>query len=282
MDDIVVLPRGPIRADTDTNASIRQRPGGSASNVAAWLGASGAAVDFVGRVGRDERDRHVATFARYGVTARLDEDEELPTGAIVVIVEDEMRTMLTERGANARLTADAVGDALLDAASLVHLTGYTVFGSTDPAAVSRLIARAAERAVPVSVDPGSAGYLADFGVDRFLSIVDGATLFFPNLEEGRLLTGVDEPEAIVASLAERFPLVALTMDTAGVVLLADGDVARVDAVPARIVDPTGAGDAFAAGFLAHWVTHRDALAAARSGAEAGARAVATIGARPPA
>jgi sugar/nucleoside kinase (ribokinase family) len=281
IDDVVVVPHGTIRPDTDTVSSIRQRAGGSAANAAAWMGSLGATVDFVGMVGRDDVDRHSALLVSAGVTPHLIGDPELPTGAIVVIVDGERRTMLTDTGANAHMTPDAVSDELLAAATLVHFTGYSLFSAPDHVAIRSLIDRAARLGVEVSVDPGSAGFIADFGVRRFLDAVAGAGLIFPNLEEGRVLTGLEDAEEIVARLGESFAIVALTLDTDGVVLGWRGHpIRRVDAVTSNIIDPTGAGDAFAAGFLTEWVRSRDAFAAARAGARAGALAVATIGGRP--
>jgi sugar/nucleoside kinase (ribokinase family) len=281
IDDVVVVPKGAIRPDTDTVSSIRQRAGGSAANVAAWMGSLGASVDFVGVVGRDDVARHSALLVSAGATPHLIGDPDLPTGAIVVIVDGEQRTMLTETGANAHMTPDTVDDELLAAATLVHFTGYSLFGAHDPMSIRRLIDRAIRLGVEVSVDPGSAGFIADLGTQNFLDAVTGADLIFPNLEEGRVLTGLDDAEQIVTRLGESFAIVALTLDTEGVVLGWRGHpISRIDAVASRIVDPTGAGDAFAAGFLTEWVRSRDALAAARAGARAGAVAVTTIGGRP--
>src|SRR5690606_5471684 len=107
------------------------------------------------------------------------------------LVEGESRSMLTERGANRFLSADDVGDELLDAAAVVHFTGYAVLGSDDHAAIGRLFERAAARGTAVSVDPASAGDLTDFGVERFLDVIAGAGLLFPNLDEGRVLTDLE-------------------------------------------------------------------------------------------
>jgi sugar/nucleoside kinase (ribokinase family) len=281
--DIVVVPSGPIRKDTDTPSSIQQRPGGSAANAASWLGAQGAPVDFVGRVGVADLAQHSAVLSGFGVTPHLIGDPEHPTGAIVVIVEGNSRSMLTERGANDFLTADDVTDELLDHASVVHFTGYTIYHGSDHAAVRRLLERAAVRGVAVSVDPASAGSLADFGAARFLDLIDGAGLLFPNLDEGRALTGLEDPVAIATALGDRFPLVALTLGADGVVVAQRGrEPVRIPVVESAIVDPTGAGDAFVAGFLASWTVHGDAIAAATAGATVAAGAVTRVGGRPPA
>lgn len=281
IDDIVVVPRVPVRSDTDTPASIRHRPGGSAANVAAWLGSLGARVDFVGTVGLDDVDRHTALLASAGVRARIDGHPTLPTGTIVVIVDGERRTMLTERGANSRLDPRRVTGGLLAAAGLLHVTGYSIIDSPDRAALADLLGRAARGHVDVSIDPASAGFIADFGARRFLDAIAGATLVFPNLEEGRALTGETDPRAIAEALGALFPVVALTLGPAGAIVVQDGSrPLAIDAVPSPIVDPTGAGDAFCAGFLAAWNRERDAAAAARAAVRVAASAVASIGARP--
>lgn len=279
--DIVVVPSGPIRSNTDTASSIRQRAGGSAANAASWLGAQGAPVDFVGRVGAEDVAQHNAIFAEFGVTPHLLGDPEHPTGAIVVIVDGDSRSMLTERGANDGLTADDVSDALLDHASVVHFTGYSIYHRDDHEAMRRLFARAAERGVAVSVDPASAGSLEDFGVERFLSLIDGAALLFPNLDEGLALTGLDDPLEIARALAERFPLVALTLGSEGVIVAQRGsEPVHVPPQSVSLVDPTGAGDAFVGGFLAAWTQGGDAVAAAATGVAVAAQAVGIVGGRP--
>lgn len=288
IDDIVVVPSGPIRSDTDTPSSIRHRAGGSAANAASWLGELGAAVDFVGRVAEVDMQRHTRIFEAFGVTPHLVADAEHPTGTIVVLVDGNHRSMLTERGANAWLTADDVTDDLLREASVVHFTGYSIYHSTDHAPLRRLFARAAHQGVTVSVDPASAGSLNDFGVDTFLDLVEGAGILFPNLDEGVALTGLTDPEHIVIALAQRFPLVVLTMGVDGVVVgRADADAAgtgpNIFAVPSEtsaVVDPTGAGDSFSAGFLAAWTAGASAQDAARAGVAVAARAVRTVGGRP--
>ena len=282
IDDIVVVPAGPIRTDTDTPSSIRHRAGGSAANAASWLGDQGAAVDFVGRVAAEDVPRHSAILSGFGVTPHLEADAEHPTGAIVVLVDGNHRSMLTERGANAWLTADAVSDDVLDSAAIVHFTGYSVYHSDDHAPLRRLFERAAARGVIVSVDPASAGSLEDFGVGEFLNLIDGAGMLFPNLDEGRALTGLDDPRQMAAALGEQFPLVALTLGVEGVIIAERGrEPVWVPALNCSVVDPTGAGDAFTAGFLAAWQTGSDAERAARAGVAVAARAVATVGGRPP-
>ncbi len=281
IDDIIATPSGAIRRDTDTPSSIERRAGGSAANMAAWLARAGVDVDFVGRVGVMDLERHSRILSDSGVRPMLAADHVLPTGTIVIIVDGDRRTMLTERGANAALEPDAISDQVLDGASAVHFTGYSLFHHDDVSGFRRLIKRARSRGVRVSVDAGSAGFLADFGPDRFLDSVAGASILFPNLDEGRVLTGLDDPADVVSSLAARFPTVALTLGAAGVLVAAAGTAPiLVPALVGNTVDPTGAGDAFCAGFLREWITSGDLRAAAVAGSQLAAEAVTVIGGRP--
>ena len=281
IDDVIARPLGPVRLDTDTPATIRSSSGGSASNTAAWLGSLGAPVDFVGAVGRADVDRHSAALARHGVVPRLAGHDTLPTGTIVIVVDGQTRTMLTERGANSALHAEQVTDALLDAAVVLHLTGYSVVDAPDPAALCELFKRAEARGVAISVDPGSAGYIADHGADRFLNAIEGATALFPSLEEARALTGESDSDAMLRVLGERFPIVALTRGAEGVLVAADDAIRSVAAVEASVLDPTGAGDAFCAGFLHQWLESGNPFASADAGVRLAAEAVAVNGGRPP-
>ena len=274
IDDIVAVPNGPIRDDTDTESSIRFTSGGSPANTAAWLGSLGADVDFVGRVAAADVARHSALLP--GVTPHLAGDEHLPTGTIVVIVQGQSRTMLTSRGANTALSPDAVTPSLLAHARVLHITGHALLNAAGAAGIVSLVARARAAGVAVSVSPGSAGFIEDFGVDLFSEAISGASIVFPSIDEGRLLTGLTEPAAVAAALAKTFDTVVLTLGPAGV--LVNGDLVAAVRVP--VVDPTGAGDAFCAGFLDEWVRSGDALAAARAGTAVASRAVQVIGGRP--
>ncbi|MCU1508959.1 MAG: hypothetical protein JWQ12_1224 [Glaciihabitans sp.] len=281
IDDVVAVPDGSIRVDTDTPSMIRFRPGGSAANTAAWLGMLDCDVDFYGRVGAPDLHRHTQLLSDSGVRPFLSRDPELPTGTIVIVVEGEQRTMLTDRGANDAFDPDEVSDETLEGARLLHFTGYSLFGRAGAEPVKRLVSRARAKGVEVSVDPGSAGFLVDYGVDSFLDAVAGASLIFPNYDEGAVLTGLTDPAEIAAALSQSFDVVVLTMGIGGVyVARTDRPASHIPSLPSRVLDPTGAGDAFCAGFLDTWITSGSTTRSARSGARVAARAVTVMGARP--
>ncbi|MGV3712118.1 carbohydrate kinase family protein [Pseudolysinimonas sp.] len=285
VNDIVVIPRGALRTDTDTDARIQPRPGGSAANTAAWAGSLGAGVDFLGVAGAADAEHHAELLRHAGVEPHLHAEPGMPTGAIVLVVEGQSRSMFTDRGANAALRAELLTDELLDAAGVVHVSGYSITKDTSRGAPLTMIAHARERGVAVSVDPSSTGYLADYGVERFLDDLIGVELITPNLAEGSLLSGVPatDPDRIGAALLERFPVVVLKRGSQGATLFRRDTPPFTVAAPRvdTFVDPTGAGDAFAAGFLARWVRDGDAEAAVQQAVGVAARAVMLVGGRPP-
>jgi sugar/nucleoside kinase (ribokinase family) len=129
----------------------------------------------------------------------------------------------------------------------------------------------------VSVDPSSSALLSA----EFLEYASGASLLLPNASEAHALTGDSDPERAARELAAGFGEVVVTLGPAGA-LWTDGDeVLRAAAVPVdAVVDSTGAGDAFAAGFLSARATGASTAEALAAGCRLAARAVTTVGARP--
>lgn len=281
IDDIIVRPAGPIRHDTDTPAEIERRPGGSAANTAAWLGSIGADVHFFGRLGADDVDRHNAEFTKFGVATHLHGDTEHPTGTIVILVEGEARTMLTDRGANVVFDLDTVPDELIAIANFLHFTGHTIIDEPKRDAVIRLIARAKAHGVTVCVDPATAGFITDFGVEQFLRLCAGVDILRPNEDEACVLAGVTDVSVATEMLTEHFPLVVTTCGKRGVLVAERGKpIVHVAVDPVAVVDPTGAGDSFNAGMLAALANGATPTEAAANGARIAAGGLLTVGGRP--
>lgn len=281
VDDIVVRPLASVTAASDTDAEIRRTDGGSAANVAAWLGHLGADVRFVGRAGAEGAERHTAALTAYGVEARVSADPDLPTATLVATLDPSgERTMYVDRAANARLSPADLGADVLDGVGWLHLTGYSLFDDVVRQVVLDLAARARAQGCGVSVDPSSLGFLDDCGAETFLGWAAVADLLFPNLDEGRCLTGADAPVDVAGTLVSRFPGVVLTLGPDGATHSDHDGTHAVAAEPADVVDTTGAGDAFCAGFLSVWTESRDPERALAAGAAAAARAVTRLGARP--
>jgi sugar/nucleoside kinase (ribokinase family) len=281
VNDIVAVPRSAVRKDTDTISTIRPRPGGSAANTAAWLGSLGSPVDFVGCVGIADLDFHTQQLRAQGVVPHLTTAPGLPTSTIVILVEGEHRTMLTERGANRALRAADLHDELLEQAAVLHLTGYTLVDGPRAPGMRELIDRAHAAGAIVSLNPGSAGFIADYGPADFVAAIEGVDIVIANVHEAELLCDQTEPDRIAEAMAKRYGLAVLTQGADNVFVAQRGSKPISVAVPqARVIDPTGAGDAMSAGFLNSWVADRDLVRAAQAGILVAARAVMVIGGRP--
>ncbi|CAB4861609.1 MAG: ribokinase [Actinobacteria bacterium] len=281
IDDIIVRPQGAIRTDTDTPALIERHPGGSSANTAAWLGHIGANVHFFGQVGEADNARHTLELERFGVKAHLQSDTECSTGTIVIIVEGEKRTMLTDRGANVIFDLDSVPQDLIAIAEYLHFTGHTIIDEPKRESVVRLIERASAHDVTVSIDPASAGFITDFGVDEFLRLCAGAHILRPNEDEARVLSGLDDVEAATIKLTELFPLVVTTCGRDGVIVGQRAEaLVHVPVEPVDVADPTGAGHSFNAGLLAGLAQGLTPVEAARAAVIVAAEAVTAVGARP--
>ncbi|MFK0116045.1 carbohydrate kinase family protein [Streptomyces sp. NPDC090994] len=303
--DIVVRPRGPLAVGTDTAASIRWLPGGAGANVACWAAHQGLQdVRLFGRVGADAAVWHERELVAAGVRPRLVVDEEAPTGTVVCLVDagaSAERTFLTDSGASLRLAPGDWSDTLLDGVGHLHLSGYLLFSAPGRALVAVALEAARARGVPVSLDPASAGFLAELGADRFLSLVQGVDVLLPSRDEACLLTGLSRTDGSVADartdartdagadaavgaaveLSRRVPLVVAKLGADGAVVARGGAVcARVPAVAATPRDTTGAGDAFTGAFLAALLSGAGPAEAAARGCRAGAEAVARVGGRP--
>jgi sugar/nucleoside kinase (ribokinase family) len=279
MVDVVARLSGPLAPGSDAPAVIRFGGGGSAANTAAWLAAAGAEPVLVGCIGDDERGRAArGELVAGGVDARLAVDPELPTGTCLVLVgPDGERTMVPDAGANDTLSDADLPSDLLQPGDHLHVAGYALLRSGSRPAARAGIEQALKVGLNVSVDPSSSALLSA----EFLDHAAGAHLLLPNTSEAHALTGHSEPDRAARALAERFREVVVTLGAEGA-LWTDGDeVVRVEAEPvAAVEDSTGAGDAFAAGFLSARKAGMPTAEALTAGCKLAARAVTRAGARP--
>lgn len=282
INDVVVRPLAPTATGTDTPSIVQHTPGGSGANQAAWMGELGAAVRFAGRAGAADAAVHRLALEQFGVDARITPDPVRHTGTIVVFVGlDGERSMFTDRGASAVLDDGDLPPQLIDGARLLHVSAYSLFSETSRHAVLDLWTLASDAGLERTVDPCSVAGLEAVGRDAFLDWTEGASVAFPNLDEGRLLTGADEPDEIVDALLDRYRIAALKLGASGVLAASrSGERVRLSAPAVVGVDSTGAGDAFCAGFLTAVLADAGLERAAACGMAAAARAVLTIGGRP--
>ncbi len=263
MTDTVAHAILPLAKSSDTPATVTMHGGGSGANIAAWLAVDGAEVAFVGRRGADiaGRNRDMELMG-YGVDARLVMDPDRPTGMCVVMVTHKGdHTMLSDPGANAALAPDDLPQDLFTQGCHLHVSGYTLLNTGSRQATLAAIDMARRAGMTISVDGASSAPLERVGAEPFLQMTNGATLLFVNAEQGRVLTGRTEPEQAARVLNAWYPHVVMKLGADGALFYANGrpDPVRVPGPPVeRIVDGTGAGDAFCAGFLPSWLDKKPA------------------------
>ncbi|MGW2813043.1 carbohydrate kinase family protein [Streptomyces sp. NPDC001415] len=284
--DVVARHRGPLAPATDTAADIRTVPGGAGANAACWAARSGCPdVRLLARVGRDSAGWHDLWLRRSGVRPLLIPDADAPTATVIALVDSATaeRTFLTDSGAVHSMSPADWSPALLDGIAHLHLSGYLLFADRSRQLALAAWESARRAGVTVSLDPASTGFVADLGVERFLTSTEGVDVLLPNADEAAFLTDLPEPADAAAKLSRQFPLVAVTLGAAGALVAAEGEViARVAAPEVEAVDSTGAGDAFTGAFLAARLRGASPADAAAAGCRAGALAVGVVGGRPPA
>jgi sugar/nucleoside kinase (ribokinase family) len=218
----------------------------------------------------------------YGVDARLVMDPERPTGMCVVMITHKGdQTMLSDPGANAVLSPDDLPKDLFAPGCHLHISGYTLLNEGSRSAAVTAMERAVEAEMTVSVDGASAAPLERLGAEPFLDMTGGATLLFVNGAQAAVLTGRDDPMQAIRVLTAWYPQVVVKLGADGAVFANGRDPVRVPAQPVeRLVDGTGAGDAFCAGFLPPWLDKKPPMEALASGCRLAARALGLVGARP--
>jgi ribokinase len=272
---------GPLAVGSDTPASIAFLGGGAAANVAAWLAAAGTAATFIGRIGADAAGRDaVADLQGAGVVTVVSVDETRPTGCCIVLVEPGgERTMVPSAGANSGLGLVDARAALPEEADALYVSGYALLAAGARPFALAAIALARARGWLVAVDVASAAPLSELGAEEFSSWLGTPLVVFANNDEAAVLTGCVGADAARA-LAQRFGAAVVKSGSSGAVWCDGQNVTTVPAAQLAVVDTTGAGDAFAAGFLHARLAGGGADQCLRHGTELAGRAVQAVGARP--
>lgn len=270
IEDIVVYLGGPVRLASDTQARITRRRGGSAANVCVAAAQLEGSARFLGQVGDDRTgDGLLSELETAGVEAPVRRRGR--TGTIVVLVDERgERTMLSDRGASTELAE--VDPVWLDGLHTLHVPVYSLVVEPLASAAMSLVAQAHRQEIRISIDASSVGVIEAFGVD---ALVGRLAALRPHV----LLANEDEAACLgAAGLARVGAEVTVVKRGAAPASVQRAGAAPVD-VPGhhlgQVRDTTGAGDAFAAGFLVGLAAGADPVEATRRGHHTAARTLAS-------
>ncbi len=258
--------------------------GGSAANTVCGIASLGGRAAYIGKVnGDDLGDVFGHDMRALGVAFRRPPgDTGTPTGrCVIVVTPDAERTMNTYLGVSSLLCADDLDEQVIADSSVLYMEGY-LFDRDDAKAAFRRaaeVAHANDRMVSLTLSDS-------FCVDRhrhdFRALVqDRVDLLFGNHDELLSLYELDTLDDAVAALREECEFAAITVGADGCVIVTPDELLRVPAVPVdKVIDTTGAGDLFAAGFLYGWTQGRDLETCGHYGSVAAAEVISHVGPRP--
>ncbi len=269
----------------DAMGPAREISGGSAANTLAGLSALGLQCAFIGQVAQDQLGE---VFAHDIHAVGIDFDTPPRAGdpstgrCLIFVTRDGQRTMNTYLGASQFLPAAVLDEGLIASAAVLYLEGYLWDPEEPRAAMKKAIAaaRAAGRKVAFTL---SDAFVIDRHGDDFRALIEEGQIdiLFANKAELAALTGEADFDAGIAALAPSVPVLVVTRSEEGAVAVSGGERAEVAAEPvAAVVDTTGAGDLFAAGFLAGHVRGESLQQSLAMGAVAAGEIISHYGARP--
>jgi sugar/nucleoside kinase (ribokinase family) len=284
MVDVVARLFGPLAEGSDSPAVISYVGGGSAANTAAWLTRVGESTTFIGAIGDDPAGQsQLESLHRLGVDVRFRVDRTRPTGTCLVLVAPTgERTMVPDPGANLSLLEHDVPTDEFRAGDHLHVSGHALLRDSRDAALHAM-REAATAGMTVSVGAASAAPLELLGATDFLRMVPDQALLFANEKEAGVLVGGSGEPAELATLLAAAGRESVVTTGSGEAVWSNGEAtASLAAEPLDRpeLDTTGAGDAFAAGFLAARAREAAPEVCLRDGHALAAAACRTTGGRP--
>jgi len=264
-----------------TGRSLNRCAGGSAANTIVAVADFGGSAAYLGKVGQDEIGQFfVEDMRKLGIAIDVEPETDSPTGTCAVLItSDAQRTMLTNLGACATLTADDLDLEVIKDSQYVYLEGYLLTGETTKDAAYRAMALAKEHGVKVALT-ASDPFLVNMIRDELWELITGPVdLFFCNEQEAKSLTGETDPINCAARIHEHAENVALTLGPKGSIIMHGGDSYPIEGVPTQAIDTTGAGDMYAGALLYGITNGMSWPQAGHVASHAAARVVAQLGAR---
>ena len=279
--DVIVKMQTEIHVGSDTTSQISMHGGGAAANTATWLAQLGHSVFFSCRLGDDAAGHAISSeFDLWKIEHQKTFLENEKTGVVVVLVDDKGdRTMFPDSGANSGISERDLPE--LRGFDAAYLSGYSLFNPLSTNGVLRMVNEIKDVGITLIFDPASVGTMMAFNRKRVLETLTHMDITIMNEDEARYIADCDSLDKALDFITEIVSIAVIKTGSSGAIARIRGSntvISHADAVNA--IDTTGAGDAFAAGFIPMWLESKDLLASMNAGNEVARQCVAIIGARP--
>ena len=266
-----------LRTLEEEGHTVMKNPGGSTANVMSNLAKLGTKSAFCGKHGKDQDGfEYMKILQREGVITYELLDEKEATGRLLcIITPDKERTFVVHWGAAEQMPATRIEKSLIQSAELCHVEGYLIINSAE------VLKKIFENAYCLTYD-----LAAHTVVNRTRPVLQELMkqhppfILFANLFEGKTFTQKNSPKEISDEMLKFAEIAVLTLGPKGVIIKTrEGEEHFEKALPTPVVDTTGAGDAFSAGFLHEFLKTMDIKKAARLGVKTASATIRRMGAR---
>ena len=280
--DVSVFIDSEIHKGGDTQALITTQGGGAAANVARWLAHMGCDTFLCSRVADDTNglilQKELDAFNVRHSDYRVPHEK---TGTVVVLVsEDGERTMFPDSGSNSGLSSADLPP--LDGFTAAYLSGYALINSQSRTNVLEMIQILKAKGIPLVFDPGTVGALRRIPNSMLQEWIRMMDILLLNEEEALYISQISDLHGALIALATKAPVVVIKRGDAGVTAISEQvRTVELPALDVEVIDTTGAGDSFAAGFIASWFDEGIVEKAVENGIAQASRCCAMVGARPP-
>jgi sugar/nucleoside kinase (ribokinase family) len=282
LDIVAQIPTSPhdLHLGNDTRTVISTHGGGAGGNVASWLAVLGNDVTMVGRIGDDAAGAAITSeFDALGISYGDIVKDGLHTGVVICLVDPSgERTMLADNGANAGLSIDDL--PALDGVDAIYITGYAPLAPLSRIGVLEMVRLINARGIPIFFDPATVGGMKDVPIDEILSWCGLMNTLIMNEEEAIYLSGSSDLEAALEFFLEYAQRAIIKRGSQGAIgLERRGEIISVGTHATEVIDTTGAGDSFAAGFIDAITSGSNFSQAIERASAVAAHCVAIVGAR---
>ena len=282
LDIVAQIPTSPhdLHLGNDTRTVISTHGGGAGGNVASWLAVLGNDVTMVGRIGDDAAGAAItAEFDALGISYGDIVKDGLHTGVVICLVDPSgERTMLADNGANAGLSIDDL--PALDNVDAIYITGYAPLAPLSRIGVLEMVRAISARDIPIFFDPATVGGMKDVPIDEILSWCGLMDTLIMNEEEAIYLSGSSDLEAALEFFLDYAQRAIIKRGSQGAIgLERRGEIISIGTHATQVIDTTGAGDSFAAGFIDAITSGSNFAQAIERASAVAAHCVAIVGAR---